>query len=410
MKAEIISIGTELLLGQIVNTNAAYLSRKLAELGIDLYYQTTIGDNSQRLVQTLRKSLIRSDIILLTGGLGPTVDDITMEAVANLIGKPLILNRAILKDIKRYFLSRGFKPPHGNDRQARVPEGAKCLRNKVGTAPGLIIEHLGKVIICLPGPPREMAPLFEDGVVKYIRKRWGRGAVIRTRTIKTVGLPESRVNTIVKDLLELTPPTTVGIYAKLREVHLVIMAKANTEKAASSAIAKVEKKIVLRLGKHIFGYDDETLEDIVGWKLIDKKLTIAVAESCTGGLISSRLTDASGSSKYFIMGAVPYANEVKIKHVGVSADTLKRYGAVSRQVALEMARGIRSIMGVDIAIAVTGIAGPTGGTPRKPVGLVYIALVAEKRRIVREFRFDGSRKDIKWQTSQAALDIIRLNV
>lgn len=410
MKAEIISIGTELLLGHILNTNAAYLSRKLSELGIDLYYQTTVGDNPDRLIQTIRKAITRSDIVILTGGLGPTVDDITMESVARLIGRPLVLNKTVLKDIERYFKSRGFKPPPGNDRQARVPEGAKCLHNKFGTAPALIVEHLGKVIICLPGPPREMEPLFEDGVTQYLKKKFESGEVIRTRAIKTIGLPESKVNALVKDLLKLPPPTTVGIYAKLREVHLVIMAKARNGIQAGKAIAAVEKKISSRLKSHIFGYDDDILESVVGRALIKKKLTISVAESCTGGLFSKRLTDVAGSSGCFMAGVVTYSNESKEKLLGVPEKIINKYGAVSGQVCGRMAFSIRHIVRTDIGVGITGIAGPTGGSSRKPVGLVYISLATNKKLMVKKFRFNGSRHDVRWQASQAALDMIRLNI
>lgn len=410
MKAEIISVGTELLLGTIINTDAAYLAKKLSELGIDLYYQTTVGDNPQRLAECVRRALGRSDMVILTGGLGPTVDDITMETMARLAGRKLVLRDAILKDIRRHFTSRKYAMPAGNERQAYIPESARWIKNNVGTAPGVIIEHARKTIVCLPGPPRELYPIFESGVIPYLRKKFAPEYVFRTRTVKIVGLPESRVNVMVRDLLRLQPPTTVGIYAKLGQVELVIMAKAKTERAARAEIANVERKIRARLKDHIFGYDDDMLEGAAGGKLIGKKKTIAVAESCTGGLISSRLTDVSGSSKYFIRGAVPYANDVKVRYVGVSADTLKKYGAVSRQVALEMGRGIRSLMGVDVALAVTGIAGPTGGTRKKPVGLVYIALVTDTKRIVKECRFKGSRADIKWQASQAALDMVRRNI
>jgi nicotinamide-nucleotide amidase len=264
--------------------------------------------------------------------------------------------------------------------------------------------------MALPGPPGELVPMFEKDIAPYIRKKFKPGCVFRTRTVKMTGLPESCVNNSVKDLLKLEPPTTVGIYAKPGEVDLVIMSKAKSASAASRAILKVEKKIKSRLKGHIFGYDDETLESAVGSMLIRKSMTIAVAESCTGGLISSRLTDVSGSSRYFIRGAVPYANEVKIKHVGVSEKTLSRYGAVSRQVALEMATGLKSLMRVDVCLGVTGIAGPTGGSADKPVGLVYIAIDAPRRRAVKKFMFKGSRSDIKFQASQAALDLIRKNI
>lgn len=376
MKAEVIAIGTELLLGRIVNTNTAFLGRKLAELGLDVYYHTTVGDNPSRLIESIKRSLTRSDVVILTGGLGPTVDDITIGAVKALA----------------------------------YAHGIKWIPNKVGTAPGLIVEEAGKIVVCLPGPPREMEPMFDNNIVPYLKMRFGLSFILKTRVIKTTGLAEIRVNSIIKDLLNLKPPTTVGIYAKLCEVDLVIMAKAQSNRQARRAISTIEKKIRSRLKDYIFGYDDETLEAAVGRILTSGKKTIAVAESCTGGLISTRLTDVSGSSKYFVRGAIPYSNEIKVRFVGVNERTLKRYGAVSRQVALEMARGIKRIAGVDIGLAVTGIAGPTGGTRIKPVGLVYLALATAKKSTAKEFRFRGSRQEIKFQASQAALDMIRKGV
>ncbi len=408
MRAEIISIGTELLLGHIVNTNAAYLARKLAELGIDLYHQTTVGDNPQRLADAIRRALGRSDIVILTGGLGPTVDDITAAAVAQVVTKKLVLNKLALKNLKDYFAQRGLKMPAGNARQAYIPEGSHPVYNTVGTAPGLIIDYRDRTIICLPGPPREMQPMFDSGIAPFLKKRFKSEWVFMTRTIKTVGLPEARVDRIVKDLLKLSPPTTVGIYAKLREVHLVIMAKAKSGRLAARAMAGIEKKIRDRLKGYIFGCDDETLESAAGKRLLDKKMTLAVAESCTGGLIANRITDISGSSKYFIAGLVTYSNEAKESFLGVSAGTLKKYGAVSGQVAVEMARGVKHYACADIGLGITGIAGPTGGTARKPVGLVYIAIVTDTKKFAKEWRFKGSRRDIKWQTSQAALNMIRL--
>ena len=409
MKAEIISIGTEILLGHIINTNASYLSEKLAESGIDVYYHTTVGDNPARLAQSLKQAVSRSDIVITTGGLGPTVDDITTETVATLTARPLVLNKSILKDLKKYFKIRKHKFPPENIRQAYIPEGAKWIANKVGTAPSLTIEYEGRTIICLPGPPRELEPMFERQITPYIRKMSG-GWTIKSRTIKTTGLAESQVNGLVKDLLNLKPPTTVGIYAKLKEVDLKIMAKAENEKTADRAMKTVEKKIRSRLKDYIFGYDDERLEDAAANILFKKKKTIAVAESCTGGFVSSRLTDVNGSSKYFLMGLVAYSNLVKKAVLGVNDKTLKKHGAVSRQVAFEMAKGIRNLAGSDIGLGITGIAGPTGGTASKPVGLVYIAIVINGRQIVKEFRFKGTRSEIKFQASQAALDMIRRNI
>jgi nicotinamide-nucleotide amidase len=413
MKAEIISIGTEILLGHIINTNASYLSERLAESGIDVYYHTTVGDNPQRLEESIRKSVMRSDIVITTGGLGPTVDDITAETVARLINKRLILDKTILKTLREYFKIRKYGFPPENVRQAYVPEGAKWVANKIGTAPGLIIKYEGRTIICLPGPPGELEPMFERRIIPHIRKM--RGAwIIKSRAIKTTGLAESRVNGMVKDFLDLKPPTTVGIYARLKEVDLKITAKAKDEKAADRAIKKVEKEIRARLKNYIFGYDDERLEDAAANILFKKNRTIAIAESCTGGLVSNRLTDVSGSSGYFLMGLVAYSNRVKIAGLGVNERTLKKYGAVSRQVALEMARGIRELAGSDMGMGITGIAGPAGGTGAKPVGLVFIALAKRgldrKRGLtppVKEFRFKGTRSEIKFQASQAALDMIR---
>lgn len=379
MRAEVIAIGTELLLGHIVNTNTAYLGHKLAELGIDVYYHTTVGDNPERLIETVKNSLARSDMVITCGGLGPTVDDITVQTLSELSGKRIL------------------------------------LRNRVGSAPGLIIEYHDKAIISLPGPPRELEAMFERSVVGYLKRKLGAGSlelggVIKSRTIKTTGLPESKIDAKMKDLLNLKPPTTVGIYAKLREVDLKIMAKAKNEKEANRAIAKIEKIIKRRLKGYIFGFDNETLEEAVAKILTKRRLTIAVAESCTGGFVANRLTNVSGSSKYFMTGVVAYSNESKENILGVSAKTIKGYGAVSKQAALEMADGIKYLACVDIGLSITGIAGPTGGTRAKPVGVVYVALVMKKNRIVKEFRFKGSREEIKFQASQVALDLIRNNI
>lgn len=376
MKAEIINIGTELLLGHIVNTNAAYLSQKLAELGIDVYHQSTVGDNPSRLIESIRKASQRSDIVIMTGGLGPTVDDITVETLSN--------------------LTRKVYP--------------KQICNKVGSAPGLMTEYEGSLIICLPGPPRELEPMFENDIAPILKKKFKSSWLIKSRTMRTTGLAESKVNQILKDILKLKPPTTVGIYAKLGEVYLNITAKAQNAAKAQIEIQKLEKKIRAKLKDHIFGYDKDTLESSVAKLLTGKKLTIATAESCTGGLLAHRLTNISGASAYFTMGVAAYANEVKVNILGVREELIKKEGAVSGKVAQEMASGIRLLAGTDIGISITGVAGPKGGTGAKPVGLVYIALDTDKERIVKEFRFKGSREEIKFQATQAALNLIRQNI
>jgi len=410
MKAEIISIGTELLLGTILNTNSALLSQRLAGLGIDVYHHITVGDNPSRLNEAIRRSLSRSDIVITTGGLGPTVDDITTETIATLAGKNLILNKVVIKDLRDYFKLRKLEPPPDCARQAYIPEGAKWIRNAVGTAPGLIMEYGGKTIIALPGPPRELGPMFERDIIPYLKTRFESSWTIKSHTIKTTGLAESQVNHLVKAILKLEPPTTVGIYAKLGEVDLRIMTKAKDKRSADKAIIAIEKKIRLKLRGYIFGYDDETLEEAVAKSLIKERKTIAVAESCTGGFLSSRLTNVSGSSRYFVMSVIAYSNASKVNILGVSESDIDKHGAVSRDVAIQMAKGIKRLACVDIGIGITGIAGPGGGTKNKPVGLVYIALVSCRKTLVREIRFRGSREEIKFQASQVALDLLRRTI
>lgn len=410
MNAEIICIGTELLLGDIVNTNASFLSRTLAGIGIDVYRQVTVGDNPGRLMQALKAAASRADIVLTSGGLGPTVDDITMEIVGRILGRRMALDKKVLRDVKANFKARHVAFPCESARQAILPEGVPWVKNNVGSAPGLIADYHGAKIICLPGPPREIETMFTNDIIPYLKKHFRLKDVFRVRAIKVTGLPESKVNGMVHDLLRLKPPTTVGIYAKLGQVELKIMSKAKSARAADSAIAKIEKEIRSRMKDYIFGVDDETLESAVGGLLRKKGLTLAIAESCTGGLVANRITNVSGSSDYFTMGLVAYSNTIKERMLGVSPVSLKRYGAVSQDIALQMAKGIRFLARADIGLGITGIAGPTGGTKAKPVGLVYIALLTGKKWAVRECRFRGSREEIKHQASQTALNLIRRNI
>lgn len=407
MKAEIIAIGTEILLGQILNTNQRYLSQKLAELGIDVYYQITVGDNPERLIQALRQGLARSDIVITTGGLGPTVDDITLKSIARTLTRRLVLDKKILQRIKTYFGKQCIKMPIENVRQAHIPEGSITLKNDVGTAPGLILEEDGKILIALPGPSRELNPMFERDVIPYLKKKTKSEWIIKTRTIKITGLSESEVNHRVKDILKSPPPVTVGIFAHPALIELKITAKAKNEKQAKAFINKVDKKITSRLKDYIFGRDTQTLEEIVGKLLRRTRKTLAIAESCTGGLISNRITNIPGSSKYFKTTIVAYSNKAKVTLLNVPSETLKKHGAVSSQVATQMAKNVRQIAGTTFGLGVTGITGPTGGTKSKPIGLVYIALATPKQTISREFHFTGDREIIKFKTSQAALDLLR---
>ncbi len=409
MNAEIIGIGTEILLGHILNTNALYLSRKLASLGINVYYHSTVGDNPARLASLLKLALSRSDIIFTTGGLGSTVDDITLSTIARVCFKHLDFNKHVSKDINSYFKRKGLKKtPEDAVRQAYIPEGAIWFRNTVGTAPGIFLEHWNRVIIALPGPPRELNPMFEKYVMPYLKKKGCAGDwMIKTRTVKTTGLVESLVNKKVKGLLSMSGDITVGIYAHLGEVHLKVTAKDKDEKSIDKRIKAIEKDITRKLKEYIYGADTDTLEGVVGDLLIKKKKTLSTAESCTGGLVANRITNVSGSSKYFKMGITAYSNQAKEKLLSVSKESIKKYGAVSRVTASEMAKGIRNLAGTDISLGITGIAGPTGGTKKKPVGLVYVSIITGKKKSTKEFRFTGNREEIKWQSSIAALDLLR---
>jgi nicotinamide-nucleotide amidase len=405
MKAEIIGIGTEILLGHTLNTNAAFLSRKLAEAGIDVYYHTTVGDNNNRLYESIKTALTRSDIVITTGGLGPTIDDITLDIIAKTVESPLTLKKIILRQIKIHFQKRGIKMPANNIRQAYVPKGAIWLANHIGTAPGLIVKTNRKFIIALPGPPREMQPIFENRVLPFLKSYVSKKAIIISRTLKTTGLAESQVHDKIAGFLRLSGKTTVGIYAHPAQVDLKITTKAASLIQANRNIAEIEKKIRLKLGELIFGIDTQTLEGTVA-KLLKAK-TISIAESCTGGLISSRLTDVSGISKNLFASVIAYSNKSKVEILGVSSETLRHHGAVSKEVAADMAVNARLLLKSDIGISTTGIAGPSGATGKKPVGMVYIGLSDKNKVIVKKFNFTGSRDIIKFRASQAALDMLR---
>jgi nicotinamide-nucleotide amidase len=407
MQAEIIAIGTELLLGRTINTNAAYISQGLNPLGIELIYHTTVDDNKLRMITVLKRAMHRSDVVIVTGGLGPTVDDLTLEVIAQVTQKKLSLNSAVLKDIKRHFQRRHIAMPKENIRQALIPEGAKALKNEVGTAPGLVIPYDKKVLIALPGVPAEMRPMLKRDVISYLARRFAAEGVIISRDIKTFGLAESQVNQKAKDILKLKSPLTCGIYVHTDSVDLNITAGAKSRQQAERLIKSVERKLRARLKDYIYGYDTQTMEEVVAEALKKSKKKVAVAESCTGGLISKRLTNISGSSRYFPLGVVAYSNKLKQAVLGISKEVLKQYGAVSKKVAGLMAENIQQLANTDLGLGVTGIAGPTGDTKDKPVGLVYIALATPRKIITKEFHFHGSRNDIRLRASQAALDMLR---
>ena len=410
MRAEILCIGTELLLGHTVNTNSSDLSRWLAESGIEVYHHSVVGDNAPRIQQALRLALSRSDVVLVTGGLGPTVDDITIAAIAQGLGRPLVFHPNIFSKIRARFRKAGAPMAPEVRRQALLPQGGRAIDNPVGTAPGMILEEEGRLIITLPGVPSELTSMMEGQVLPYLRRRFPSPGILLSRTLKLTGLPESTVNHRVKDVLKLSGAVTVGIYAHLLEVDLRITAKASSEKGCRSLIRPIDSTIRRRLGRYVFGADEETLEEIVVQILRRKRKTLCIAESCTGGLISDRLTDVSGASRILDSTLVTYSNASKRRILGVAADMLDRFGAVSAPCARAMALGAVRTAQTDYALSVTGICGPTGGTPKKPVGLVFMGLAGPRGVRIRRLMLLGDRREIKLKASQIALDWLRLTL
>lgn len=409
MIAELVSVGTELLLGNIVNTNAAYLSERMAALGISVYFETTVGDNEERLTMALESALSRSDIIILTGGLGPTKDDLTKETAAKVLGLSCYEDEAAKKAIEDYFHKRMIdKVTDNNWKQAMVPEGAKVLLNSNGTAPGLIIKSKDgeKTVILLPGPPGEMKPMFENQVVPYLEEMTN--SIIYSKTIKTFGIGESMLEDAMKDLLEHQTNPTIALYAKTGEVHLRVTAQASDKQEAKKLIQPVCDEIRKRFANNIYSMNEhETLEESIVTLLKKHELTLATAESCTGGLLAGRIVGVSGVSEVFNQGFITYSNKSKRKLLDVSKSTLKKYGAVSKQTAKEMAVGAAIAAHADVAVSITGLAGPDGGTKEKPVGLVYVGCYIKEKSYVKEFVFHGNRQKIRESSVANALGLLR---
>jgi len=409
MTAELISVGTELLLGEILNTNAQYISAQLAVLGISVYYQTTVGDNPERLKNAVSAALERSDIVILTGGLGPTADDLTKETIAEFFGLSLVRDKNSEQRIKDYFERIQSSAVPSNFKQADMPEGCIILDNNNGTAPGGIIEKDGKTVVFLPGPPSEMKPMFEESVFPYFRKRCPDR--LYSREINTFGIGESRLEDMLKPIMEGQTDPTIAPYAKEAGVMLRLTTKASTAQEADSRFDPVEAEIEKIAGDIIFGYGKEQLQDAVYKLLKEKNIKIATAESCTGGMVGEYLTSVPGISQFYEMGVVTYSNEMKEKLLGVSGATLEKYGAVSEQTAREMAEGVIKLSGADIGVSITGIAGPGGGTREKPVGLVYVGISDSKGGFIcRELHLSGSRERIRTVTVKHALNAVRLRI
>ncbi|MBQ4531210.1 MAG: competence/damage-inducible protein A [Lachnospiraceae bacterium] len=407
MVAELISVGTELLMGNIVNTNAAYLSKELTAIGVSVYYQSTVGDNKERLKAAIETALQRADVIILSGGLGPTADDLTKETAAEALGKKMHLDERSMNRIREYFQRIHRKNiTENNWKQAMIPEGATILDNHNGTAPGILMEEKGKTVILLPGPPNELKPMFEESVIPYLQK--SNPKVLYSKMVKVCGIGESHAETMIKDLMDAQTNPTIAPYAKTGEVHFRVTAMADNEKAGKELVKPVVKELKRRFGDAVYTTKEEvTLEEKVVKILKKHGLTMVTAESCTGGMLASKLINVSGVSEVFKAGLVTYANEAKKQILGVRGKTLKKYGAVSQETAEEMMLGAVERYDADVAVSVTGIAGPDGGTPEKPVGLVYIGCYVCGEMAVYECHFTGTREKIRETTVIAALNLVR---
>lgn len=408
MTCELISVGTEILLGDILNTNARYLSLALAQCGIDVLYQHTVGDNAERLKGALEQALKRSDIVITTGGLGPTPDDLTKEVCAEFFGLPLEMNEQCLEKIRTYFKNRNLDMVKSNEKQALMPRGCIIIPNSNGTAPGCIMEKDGKAIVILPGPPREMKPMFEFVRENYLSRFTHE--IIKSHNVRTFGIGESTMSQKVSDLLQNTNPT-VAPYAKSGEALLRVTAKAKNEEQAQKLLEPMLEEIDRRLGKYIYALDASSIEEATVALLKEKKLTVAAAESCTAGLVSKRLTDISGSSEVFGCSVVSYSNEIKHKLLGVTTGSLEKYGAVSKVVCAQMARGVWKASGADIAVATTGIAGPNSDETGKEVGLMYVGVTDGKNFSVRELHGQNGtdcRDYNRTICASNAIDMLRL--
>lgn len=408
MRAEILAVGTELLLGDIVNTNAQFLARRLSDLGIEVYHQSVVGDNETRLYEALQHAFTRAELVIATGGLGPTKDDLTKEVSATFFQKKLSIDETALHRIEEYFLKRGINVNEGNRKQAYVPESSIVLQNDHGTAPGIILENNGKTLILLPGPPMEMKPMFENSVAPYLAER--SSCIIASRILRIFGIGEGHMAELIDDIITAQSNPTVAPYAKEGEVTLRITAKAESSEEAAQMISKMEGKLHTRLAEYIYGTGETSLEEVVGELLVSRGLTIATAESCTGGLLAGHLINYAGISSAFLDGVVCYSNESKVSRLGVKKETLERYGAVSCETAAEMAQGAANTAGARIGISTTGIAGPSGGSEEKPVGMVFLGLYFDGIVKTKQLQLSGSRSKIRGQAVREALNLIRKEI
>ncbi len=403
MRAEIISVGNELILGNILNTNTFYITKKLTEIGIDVLYHTSVKDDMQMLENVINIALNRADLLIFTGGLGPTYDDMTKEIVSKTLGLKLIIDEELKESIENYFKKNNRTMTSNNIKQAYIPEGAKYLPNDIGTAPGIFIEHNEKTLVLLPGPPKEMKMMFDKYVVPLIKQDF----IIIEMTIKTIDIGESQVESILKDIITKNKDVYIATYAKDGIVDIKIVAKGKNQDKIEELLNKTIKEIESKISDYIYSYEDENIEEVVFRMLKENNMKIAFCESCTGGLITSKFTRIPGVSEVFDRAYITYSNISKVEDLNVSKKTLEKYGAVSEETALEMAHGLLNKTNVDIALSVTGIAGPSGGSEEKPVGLVYIGICTKNCSRVIKSMFSGDRISIQNRAYLKAFNELR---
>lgn len=408
MKAEIITVGTEILLGDILNTNTHYLSNELANMGVDVYYQITVGDNENRLLNQLEESFRRSDLVVLTGGLGPTQDDLTKEVCAKYFNLDMEFHQPSWDKIIEIHNKMKRTPTENNKKQAYFPVNSTILPNEYGTAPGCIMEKDNKTIIVMPGPPREMKPMFDNFVKPFLQKN--SEDILKSKVIRIIGVGESKVENDLLDLIQKQVNPTIATYAKDGECTVRITAKGKTVEEVEKLILPVVKEIKNRFKETVYGEDETTIEDEVAKILVKNNLTISVAESCTGGMVSSSLINYPGISSVFMEGCVTYSNEAKMKSLSVKEETLNSVGAVSEQCAKEMAEGVAARHNTNIGLSTTGIAGPEGGSEEKPVGLVYMGIKINDKTIVKKYIFNGDRQQIRYRACKTLLNDLRLEL
>ena len=409
MKTAILSVGTEILFGQIVNTNTVYLSQQMNMLGFDVMYHYTVGDNPKRVEEMIDLAFQDCDLILTTGGLGPTQDDLTKEVACKALDDTLVMMDDVLEEITKYFKSLGREMTENNKKQAIMPSRATVFHNDAGTAPGFALEKDGKYIICMPGPPREMKRMFQKSVVPFLQSMID--GALYYRQIRFFGIGESMLETQLLDLIDNQTDPTLATYAKEGECSLRIASKRATEEEAEHAVDEMLEKVKERVGHYIYSWDDEELAQVVADRLMEQGLTLSSAESCTGGMFASTMTDIPGISQCFDRGLVTYSNQAKMEELGVSAGTLEKFGAVSEETALEMVEGLKRVSGSDVCISVTGIAGPGGGSEEKPVGLVYIGFSYGDKKICKKIQMRNvNRSWNRHYTLLCMLNVIYRNI